>query len=266
MEFQITGIVREKESKRPVPGLLVRAFDMDLIYADLLGNATTKSDGTFSIGYRGKDFQELFEKHPDIYLVIYGSARDNPIYTTKQHVRFHAGRQEHFEIEIPREQLGSDAPGDGFVPSPEPGEWKELIDEYLQTHPLDFQYDPELGFAAPRLRAEFTMVRWRQVGETDWVHMQVSNRGNGISFSAYAEIYEGPIGYGHPLRDYQLCDYKTLTLHPGQRAHVKLSWTRQLAQGNLVGVCFDPLLDPRGFSIVERDHPHLARWLHPADD
>ena len=30
MEFQITGIVREKESKRPVPGLLVRAFDEEL--------------------------------------------------------------------------------------------------------------------------------------------------------------------------------------------------------------------------------------------
>lgn len=29
MEFKITGIIREKESKRPVPGLLVRALDKE---------------------------------------------------------------------------------------------------------------------------------------------------------------------------------------------------------------------------------------------
>jgi len=93
MEFKIIGIVREKESKRPVLGLLVRAFDKDLFYTDLLGNAITAQDGTFALGYEGKDFKELFERGPDIYLNIYGSAtakdpgraRDAPIYTTKKH-------------------------------------------------------------------------------------------------------------------------------------------------------------------------------------
>jgi hypothetical protein len=37
MEFKITGIVREKESNRPIQGLLVRAFDKDMFFTDLLG-------------------------------------------------------------------------------------------------------------------------------------------------------------------------------------------------------------------------------------
>lgn len=118
MKFKISGIVYEKESRKPVPELLVRAFDKDLIYTDLLGNAETKPDGTFVIGYEGKDFQELFDKSPDIYLDIYGRATakdpgragDKPIFTTKGSVRFNAGRSEHFTIEIPRKQLGADAP------------------------------------------------------------------------------------------------------------------------------------------------------------
>src|SRR5512136_10805 len=129
MEFLITGRIRETESKRPVPGLFVRAADKDLLYDDILGNATTKPDGTFAIGYEGSDFRELFERKPDIYLVIYGSEtamdpgrpRDRPLFSTRGHVRFNAGRREHFEILIPRESLGNDAPGRVIVTTPGSG-------------------------------------------------------------------------------------------------------------------------------------------------
>lgn len=264
MEFKITGVVREKESKTPVPGLLVRAFDKDLFYDDLLGNAITGSDGTFSIGYEGKDFRELFEKRPDIYLVIYGSATardpgregDEPVYTTS--VRFNAGRTEHFLIEIPHEQLY------GIVPPPEPGEWKGLIDEYIREHPIDYQPDPEKGFAAPKLDftdwdiTELRTVR-PHIGESVWITLRVTNRGNSTSFSTYVQLYEGPIwGYGIPWRDHRLCDYRILTIDPGQTIDVKLRWTRQLEDGGIRGLCFDPFLDPPQPVYLQYDRHNIG--------
>lgn len=90
MEFVLSGVIREAESRKPVPGLLVRALDKDLVFSDLLGNATTDSRGAFSMHYKLEDFRELFEKSPDIYLEIYRSSsvgepkwsRDRPIFVT----------------------------------------------------------------------------------------------------------------------------------------------------------------------------------------
>jgi hypothetical protein len=269
MEFRITGIVREKESKGRIPGLLVRAFDKDLLFTDLLGSAITDSNGTFSIGYEGKDFQELFEKRPDIYLDIYGSATakdpsrtgDKPIYATKRHVRFNAGRREFFMIEIPLDQLGEDAPGTGIVSTPERGEWKTLIDEFIKEHPVDFQRDPDKGFMAPRLDCTSNFgpeIRDLDVGDSTMVTVTVTNKGNGVSFTSYVEVYEGPWGYTHPLRDYRLCDYKIVTINPGQTVDVQLNWSRLLHLGRVVGVCFDPFLDPRGFHLVEQYNDHIT--------
>jgi len=265
MKFKITGVVREKESKTRIPGLLVRSFDKDLFYDDLLGNAITGSDGTFAIGYEGKDFQELFEKRPDIYLVIYGSATtrdpgvagDMPIYTTKRSIRFNAGRQEHFVIEIPREQLGSDAPGAAIVPTPEPDEWKGLIDEYIRAHPIDYQPDPEKGFAAPKLHISL----WDRdpkdspdIGESQWQTFRVTNRGNSTSFSTYVQVYEGGENvFGVPWREFRLCDYRILTIGPGQTIDVKLRFTRQLGFLRCLGLCFDPFLDPPPPVYVQYD-------------
>ena len=269
MEFKITGIVREKESKSPIPSLLVRAFDKDLFYTDLLGNAITASDGTFSLGYEGKDFKELFEKRPDIYLNIYGSATvrdpgragDNPIYTTQQHTRFNADKREFFVVEIPREMLGEDASNTGIVSTPELGKWKELIDDYIKTHPVDFHYNPDKGFMAPRLECTSNFgpeIRNLELGERGMVTVKVTNKGNGISFTTYVKVYEGPTGYTHPLKDYRLCDYKSVTINPGQTVDVKLNWTRLLHKGRIVGVCFDPFLDPRGFQLVEQYNDHIT--------
>lgn len=71
MEFEITGCVYEKESGRVVEGLMIRAYDKDMFYDDLLGNAYTDAEGKFKIVYSEKDFSELFETKPDIYLSVY---------------------------------------------------------------------------------------------------------------------------------------------------------------------------------------------------
>jgi hypothetical protein len=269
MEFKISGIVREKETLWPIPGLLVRAFDKDLLFTDVLGNAITDHNGRFVLGYERRDFRELFERKPDVYLEIYGSATaldpgrpgDRPIYSTRDAVRFNAGRHEFFMIEIPHDQLGEDAPTNGVHTTPDPGDWKPEIDEYIQDHPLDYQYDPDKGFMSPQFDCTSNFgpeIRNLNVGDAGIVTVSVTNRGNGISFNAHVEAYEGPGGYSHLLRHYRLCDSRTLTICPGQTVDVRLNWNRLLDKGRCVGICFDPFLDPRGFSLVEQYNPHIT--------
>ena len=109
MDFTITGIIREKESGLGVGGLMVRAYDKDLLFDDLLSTARTNKDGRFEMHYSEKDFRELFEKKPDIYLVIYAPPC-RLLLDTKESVRWGASEHEHFEIEIDRATLGNFAP------------------------------------------------------------------------------------------------------------------------------------------------------------
>lgn len=104
MMFTISGKISEKESGLPLPGLKVRAYDKDLFFDDLLGNATTAADGTFIIEYRLEDFRELFESKPDIYLKIY-SRNYIQITNTEKSVRWNAGEVEQFDISISRQDL-----------------------------------------------------------------------------------------------------------------------------------------------------------------
>ena len=99
--FRISGRVTEKESGLGVPGLIVRAFDKDMFFDDLLGSVTTGSDGSFEIQYLRSDFSDLFEAKPDIYLSVYAP----PIRwlaDTKESVRWNAGADEQFTIVLDR--------------------------------------------------------------------------------------------------------------------------------------------------------------------
>lgn len=109
MEFTITGRIREKESGLGVEGLMVRAYDKDLLYDDLLGAARTDADGQFEMRYSEKDFRELFERKPDIYLSVFAPPC-RFLVDTKDSVRMGATEAEHFELEIDRETLGDVAP------------------------------------------------------------------------------------------------------------------------------------------------------------
>lgn len=109
MEFKITGHVREKESGLGVRGLMIRAYDKDLLYDDLLGTAITDDEGHFKVVYTEKDFRELFERKPDIYLSVYAPPWRLLIETTDA-VRWGASEREHFQLEIERETLGDMAP------------------------------------------------------------------------------------------------------------------------------------------------------------
>lgn len=100
--FRISGTVVEAGTGRPLPNLQVRAYDKDMLHSDLLGSAVTDQGGGFELSYTGDDFRELFEKRPDIYLEVIDPATGETIYTSERAVRWDAGRDEVFRIEIPR--------------------------------------------------------------------------------------------------------------------------------------------------------------------
>lgn len=105
LEFRITGIVRERETRRPLPGLIVRAYDKDLLYDDLLGSVTTDSSGCFEIRYAGSDFQEIFDRRPDIYFKVLDPSGERLLHSTSDAVRWNAGKNEYVQIEVPAVKL-----------------------------------------------------------------------------------------------------------------------------------------------------------------
>ncbi len=109
IRFTIVGVVRETESGIGIAGLFVKAYDKDLLFADLLGAATTRADGSFEIICEAGDFREFFDRRPDLYLRISSSAKGKELWTSKESVRWHAGRYEKFDVSIPRAALGESA-------------------------------------------------------------------------------------------------------------------------------------------------------------
>jgi hypothetical protein len=109
MSFKIIGRVQEAESGVGLPGLEVRAYDQDVGLDDLLGSVVTDAEGRFTIEYEEKDFQELFDEQPDVFLTV--RAQDGRVlYTTENTVRVDANKLERFDdIRLPR-KLVSGAP------------------------------------------------------------------------------------------------------------------------------------------------------------
>jgi hypothetical protein len=100
--FIIYGRVLEKESGKGIANLKVEALDKDLIFDDRLGTVTTDKKGNFKIQYTADDFQELFfDKKPDIYLNI-KDQKGRILHTTKDKVRYHAGKTEKYIMKLPR--------------------------------------------------------------------------------------------------------------------------------------------------------------------
>jgi hypothetical protein len=107
--FRIRGVVRERETGRPLPELVVRAYDKDLIFDDVLGFASTDEAGNFSIMFTTEDFKDLWEQRPDIYVRVFDRQGLIELCHTKDSVRKNAETDEFYELEVPASRLGASA-------------------------------------------------------------------------------------------------------------------------------------------------------------
>ena len=104
--FRVDGVIREQGSGKPLPGLMVCAFDKDLVKDDYLGECETDASGQFKIRFSDADFKDVLESNPDLYLCVFVPGTREPIHDTSYAIRKYAEQVEHYEIEIPRESLG----------------------------------------------------------------------------------------------------------------------------------------------------------------
>ena len=111
--FRIKGSVRVAETGVGLPGLYVKAYDKDLLFDDVLGSAATDASGRFEVVSEMRDFREFFDVKPDIYLRIYNRGGGRLIHSTEDAIRWNAGHVETFDVLVPREELGEDAPNEG---------------------------------------------------------------------------------------------------------------------------------------------------------
>ena len=102
--MSVVGIVVEEESRRPLAGLRVRAYDKDLIRDDDLGDALTDVEGRFEIRFTEAQFRDFAETAPDLYLRIF-DAGGRLLHSTEKAVRRNAGAREFFEVAIARSTL-----------------------------------------------------------------------------------------------------------------------------------------------------------------
>ena len=104
-EFRIFGVVEEAETGRPLPNLVIRAFDRDLIFDDKLGYTNTDEDGHFEIRFGTARFRDLFESKPDLYLRIFDRDGIRLIHETTDAIRWNASKDEQYQIRIPASAL-----------------------------------------------------------------------------------------------------------------------------------------------------------------
>lgn len=96
----VFGQVTYSESGQPAVGVRVTAMDADLLFDDTLGEAMAGKDGRFKITYGVTQFRDLFERAPDIYLLIH-DPQGCPLTTTRDSVIRDAGREQEIHVQLP---------------------------------------------------------------------------------------------------------------------------------------------------------------------
>jgi hypothetical protein len=96
--WTVRGRVTDQNG-RGIGGMVVNVFDKELIFDDRLGQTETDESGAFNLTYRTKDFRDLIEKKPDIYVKV-TNQKGKTIYSSQEPIRFEAGRVEVINIQI----------------------------------------------------------------------------------------------------------------------------------------------------------------------
>ncbi len=97
-EWAVFGTVLNVDNK-PASGFVVRVYDRDRKYDDLLGESETDANGDFSIIYHERDFKETRENLPELYVMV-SDPKGKLVYTSRDSVRFNSGQSEYFAIKL----------------------------------------------------------------------------------------------------------------------------------------------------------------------
>lgn len=278
--FRILGRVIDKQTHRGVRALRVEAWDKDLLVNDMVGSTFTDAWGRFRMVFDSSAFREfIFDQIPDVFFKVY--RRNRLILETRNTLLWRPRetlKQVQLEVELPAEEPGEpgypdpnqpwdpdgavgEVPGETYHP-PQPGQWTEdIADWWRQRQAEKPPHDPVVPM--PRSWLDCTSNFGPQIlaqtrNQPASVHFPVWNDGNFPSWTCYVQVWEGPGGYTHPLRDYQLRGQAIIALQPGERREVTVPWMRTLITGRIVGIVYDPLLDPIDFQVVEQYNRHIT--------
>ncbi|HYN50788.1 MAG TPA: hypothetical protein VES62_07665 [Thermoleophilaceae bacterium] len=94
-----------EETGMALPGLYVKAYDKDLLFDDLLGGAVTDREGRALILCEQGDFDEFFDRRPDVYFKVYAPDRTRLLFESPDAVRWNVGRDASFIVRVPLEAL-----------------------------------------------------------------------------------------------------------------------------------------------------------------
>lgn len=99
-DWVVYGRITYSDTGRPAVGVHVTAMDADFLFDDKLGETTTDEDGRFNISYDVTKFRDLFERAPDIYLLVFDEKRVLVTDTRPSVVR-NAGPAQEIHVQVP---------------------------------------------------------------------------------------------------------------------------------------------------------------------
>jgi hypothetical protein len=101
-EWMVYGHVQD-QAGQPVSDAVVRVFDKDRKYDDMLGYTQTDEGGDFHLVYHERAFYEPGEEAPELYLRV-EDQQGNELYASEDNIEYKSGRIEYFLIEIRAER------------------------------------------------------------------------------------------------------------------------------------------------------------------
>src|SRR5262245_48034071 len=99
-EYVVKGRVTFADSGLAAAHYRVVAMDADLLFDDKLGQAETDSGGEYEIHYGIAQFRDLFERAPDIYLLVFDE-KSVPVTNTRPSVVRNAGPAQEIHVQVP---------------------------------------------------------------------------------------------------------------------------------------------------------------------
>ncbi|MCK5238202.1 MAG: hypothetical protein KAR33_01570 [Candidatus Thorarchaeota archaeon] len=108
-EWVISGSVTYSRTRRPAVGVGVTAMDADFLFDDKLGETTTNKDGKFKISYTSKQFRDILECAPDVYLLIHDK-EGSLLTTTHDSVVRNAGPKLEIHVQLLEDDLEPPTP------------------------------------------------------------------------------------------------------------------------------------------------------------